>query len=599
MASSPLVESTTVFSFSILSGGSEIPDSYEVMGLTITEKINTIAQAQITLKDGSSIDETFQVTDGTVFKPGAEIEIKLGYDSKNESIFKGIVVKQTIRVDEGNVARLQITCKDKAYALTRNREHTIFTEITDSDLITQLIQKASGVSADVSSTSVTHSEIPQSDASDWDLINVRAGNNKMIVVNRLNKVTVAEPDVSNTPELKIQFGYDMIEFDTEIDASNQISSVECSGWDMATQKMITATSSEPSVNKQGDISGKELDVFSLGTKKLTTSGAMDQDALQSWADSELLRLRLSRFTGSVTFLGSAKAQLNTNIELAGLSDRFNGNAFISGITHSVYAGTWHTTAQIGLPAETFAEAMEVSSPSASGLIPGINGLQTGIVKKIDSDPDNQFRIQVEMPILGEHSDPVWARLSTFYVGGDETGAFFMPELEDEVILGFMNNDPRFPVILGSVYSSKMKMPETPDEENSIKTLVTKNKLQIKFDDKEKIITVLTPAGNTLTLSDKDGEQGITITDQYSNQIQTNTDGITLQDKSSNKVEMNSDGITLNSPSSITIKASQDVSISGMSVTVSGQQSATLKGSASCEVSSGGETNVKGTMVNIN
>lgn len=597
MPSSPLVEETNVFSFSILSEGKEIPSTYEVMGINITHEINKIAQAEITLRDGSSPSQSFDIIDADIFKPGAEIEIKLGYQSKNDSIFKGLVVKQSIRVDEGSVSRLQITCKDKADSLTRSKKNATFQNIKDSALIEQLVGSVSGLSSDVTATSVEHKEIVQSDSSDWDFINIRASINGMVVETSVDKVTVAIPEVSDTPELQIQFGYDMIDFDTEVDATNQFAGVECSAWDVATQAMIKATAKEPSTNQQGDITGETLsDVLSLGTKKLTTSGSMTQDELQAWADSELLRLRLSRFMGSVTFHGSSKAKINSTIKLLGLSDRFNGNAYITGITHTVDNGRWHTNAKIGLSPDSFAEENTVSSPSASGLVPGIRGLQTGIVKKINEDPDNEFRVQVEMPLLGDDSEPIWARLSTFYAG-NTIGAYFMPEVDDEVILGFMNDDPRFPIILGSVFSSKIPAPETPDEKNTIKTLITQSKLQLKFDDENKVITILTPGGNTMVFSDKD--KGITVTDQNSNKIEMTDNGISLTDKSSNKIEMSSSGITIDSKSNLTLKAAQEVSVKGLSVAVSGDQSATVKGSAECEVSSSGQMSVKGAMVAIN
>ncbi len=597
MPSSPLSEETNIFSFSILSGGTEIPADYEIMEMNITHEINRIANADITLRDGSSTSQTFEITDSNVFKPGAEIEIRLGYHSKNDTVFKGLVVKQSIKFEEGGVTRLQITCKDKADSLTRNRRNAVFQNIKDSTLIEQIIGSVSGLTAEVTATTVEHKEIVQSDSSDWDFINIRASANGMIVETSVDKVTVAIPEVSDTPELQIQFGYDMIDFDTEIDVTNQYSGVECSAWDVASQTMIKATASEPSINKQGDITASTLsDVLSLGTKKLSTSGSMAQDELQAWADSELLRLRLSRFMGSVTFHGSAKAKINSTIKLMGLSDRFNGNAYITGITHTVDNGRWHTNAKIGLSPDSFAEQNTVSSPVASGLIPGIRGLQTGIVKKINEDPDNEFRVQVEMPLLGDNSEPVWARLAAFYAG-NAIGAYFMPEINDEVILGFMNDDPRFPIILGSVFSSKIPAPETPDEKNTIKTIITQSKLQLRFDDENKVITVLTPGGNTMVFSDKD--KGITVTDQNSNKIEMKDGGITITDKSSNKIEMTSSGITIDSKSNLTLKAAQEVEVKGLSVSVSGDQSATVKGSAECEVSSSGQMSVKGAMVMIN
>jgi len=242
----------------------------------------------------------------------------------------------------------------------------------------------------------------------------------------------------------------------------------------------------------------------------------------------------------------------------------------------------------------FVEENEVMAPAAAGLIPGIRGLHTGIVKKTYEDPDNEFRVQVEIPILGVERKMVWARLATFYTG-NTFGAYFMPEVDDEVILGFMNDDPRFPIILGSVFSSSIPAPETPDEQNTIKTLITSSKLQLKFDDENKIITLITPGGNSIVISD-----------QY--------EGISITDQNSNKIEMNSSGINLESGSDITLKATNSVNIKGSSiflegsesinstggmVSIAGKISTSIKGDAECSVSSSGEMSIKGAMVMVN
>ncbi|MFK8162802.1 MAG: phage baseplate assembly protein V, partial [Lewinella sp.] len=177
------------------------------------------------------------------------------------------------------------------------------------------------------------------------------------------------------------------------------------------------------------------------------------------------------------------------------------------------------------------------------------------------------------------------------------GSFILPEVGDEVFLGFLNDDPRFAIILGSAYSSKNPPPYTADKENSIKALVTRNDLKIELNDKDKVLTISTPAGNTFTLSDKDRS-------------------ITVEDQNSNKVTMDSSGITLKSPKDITIdaggkltlKARQqvnvtstggDVSLKGLNVKADGKVGATVKGGASAELSAGGQTTVKGAMVMIN
>jgi uncharacterized protein involved in type VI secretion and phage assembly len=124
------------------------------------------------------------------------------------------------------------------------------------------------------------------------------------------------------------------------------------------------------------------------------------------------------------------------------------------------------------------------------------------------------------------------------------GAFVTPEIGDEVILGFFNNDPSCPVILGSLYSSKHVPPYELTAENNFKAIVTRSKLKLEFDEEKKIITLITPGKNKVVISDE-GKS------------------ILLQDQNNNKVELSPTGILLDSPKDITINAKGKVAISAV------------------------------------
>jgi Rhs element Vgr protein len=518
----------------------------------------------------------------------------MGYQSKNGSVFKGVVVKQTIKIDESEGSRLIVTCKDKALKLTINRKNAIFEDSTDSDIISSVVSDA-GLSADAASTSVQHKEVVQYYATDWDFILSRAEVNGMVVITDSGKLVLAKPGVSEGPELQLQFGYDIIEFDGEIDATYQYSEVNGTSWDFSGQDMITASSSEPSVNEQGDITGSTLaEALSPGTTTLMTNAPLTSDEAKAWANAALLKSRLSRFRGNVTFQGSSKAVVNSTIKLMGLSARFNGNAFISGVSHTLAQGRWITTTELGLSPKWFGDDASVSAPPASGLLPGVKGLQTGIVKKINEDPDNEFRVQVEIPMLNADNKLVWARHTTMHASKN-FGAFFMPEVNDEVVLGFTNEDPRYPVILGSTYSSANPPSETPDETNSVKSFLSSSQLLLKFDEENKVISVITPGGNSIVVSDED--LGITLEDQNGNTAQLNDGGISLDSASSISITA-AESVSI-SGSDVELTGSQSVSVSGASISISGDQSVSVEGGTQCEVSSGGQTNVSGSMVNIN
>ncbi len=594
MPTSPLIEEADLITFSILSGGTEIPSAYEVLSIKLEQHLNRISEAEIVLLDGNPASQTFEIAESSTFVPGTEVEIKLGYHQKNESVFKGIVVKQKIRADGISGTTLLITCKDKALKMAINRNNAIFTDVTDSAAIEKIVGN-NGLSSAVTATTVEHKEIVQFYSTDWDFIISRAEANGMIVITDNGKLTVAKPNVSDSPALQLKFGYDIIEFDVEMDATLQYSETKGNAWGISTQKIINTTSTEPSVNKQGNLTGKKLsDVLSAGTNNLNSSAAITNEDLKVWSDAALLKSRLSQYKGTLSFQGSSKAKVNTTIKLEGLSNRFNGDAFISEVTHTVNDGQWLTEVKIGMTAEWFSENHRISAPEASGLLPGVKGLQAGVVKKMYEDPENQFRVQVEIPILGAEGEAIWARMATFY-SGKSIGAYFMPEVGDEVLLGFMNEDPRFPIILGSVYSSSNPAPEIPDEKNTIKTLITQSKLQLKFDDENKVITIRTPSGNIMEFSDE-------------------SEKITISDKNNNKIEMSTDGILLESSKSIHIKAADDVKIEGNNMSINGQSSlkataenvsvkgdvsTTVNGGTKCTISSAGMLSAKGAMVNIN
>ena len=219
----------------------------------------------------------------------------------------------------------------------------------------------------------------------------------------------------------------------------------------------------------GNISSKKLaDVIGLGNFDLQTSGSLESADLTNWSKAQLIKSEFSKIRGDVKFQGSNLVDPGKFITLAGVGDRFNGDHLVSGITHTIADGNWMTVVAFGLSPVWFTEEPDVMAPSASGLLPGAKGLFNATVKKMFGDPDSQYRILVDIPLFDANGAGIWARLSNFY-STSGAGAFFIPEVGDEVVVGFLNEDPRYPIILGSLYSSSKLKPFSeldPNEKNS-------------------------------------------------------------------------------------------------------------------------------------
>jgi Rhs element Vgr protein len=596
MPESPMVNSSAAVKLSLFSDGTQISDAIEIVSISVTSSINKIPYARIELLDGDMPNKDFPVSNSDDFKPGSEIRIDVGYGKTADTIFKGIVVRHGIKISGDNNSRLVVECRDKAVAMTIGRHNANYIDSKDSDIISSLISSYPGLSSDVDATTTPYKELVQYYCTDWDFMLSRAEVNGLLVCVEDGKLSVKPPLTNGSAELKLTYGEDLIELHADIDARSQLTEVSSVSWDPDKQELIEETAGPQTLNAQGDLTAKELAKI-VGPKsfRLQTQALLEKAALKDWADGQQLKAGLARIRGHMKFQGSAKVKPGTLLELDGVGDRFNGKVFISSVKHQIVAGNWISEADFGMSPDWFAEQRNLVAPPASGFLPGIEGLHIGVVMKLDEDPGGQSRVQVSVPILQAETEGVWARLANFYAS-NSFGAFFIPEIGDEVILGYLNNDPSNPVVLGSLYSSKQAPPYELTADNFTKAIVTKSQLRIEFDDENKVTTIITPGGNTLVLSDED--QSILMQDQNGNKVELSTDGIVLD--SPKDINIGAKGkISIDAVGEIAISSKADVKVEGLNVNHTANVGFVAKGSASAELSASGPTTIKGATVMIN
>ncbi|MEM6269353.1 MAG: type VI secretion system tip protein VgrG [Bacteroidota bacterium] len=589
--------------FEVKINGSDVKDLYQVSSINTVCEANRIAFATVILRKQAGSAQGWPVSEGDNFIPGNKIELLAGGASGGSSVFTGIIVSQEIRGGFQTPGEMVVRCKDASVKMTIGRKSKYYQNQSDSDIMSAVIGNTSGLSADVDSTEGELKELIQYDCTDWDFLLSRAEVNQMLVFTVAGKVSAKKPS-SSSSVATLFGGDDVMEFNAILDATYQLSGAEGDSWDYSSQEMTTETGSEPSLPSAGNLDGSKLaDAVGSPSIKLVTTAPYASSALTAWASSALLRSRLSRIRGNIKVSGNADIKPGSVVTLKGFGARFDGEVYVTGVVHDVSNGVWSTTVQMGIDPQWFTEKFPTAAPLAAGLVPGIHGLQNASVKQIDSDPDNETRILVDIPAVDASGDGVWARLATFYATNG-AGAFFMPEVGDEVVLGFLNNDPTFPVILGSLYSSKNAPPQTPSSENPIKTFVSKNKLELQFDDENKVLTVQTPGGNKMVLSDQD--EGITIEDQNGNSIKMSSSGIEITSASDMTLSATGNfkasgdaGVTVSSDAEVSVQSEATLSVQGLTVSVEGETELSLSGGATASLSGGGELSLSAGMIMLN
>ncbi|MCD9185042.1 MAG: phage baseplate assembly protein V [Pyrinomonadaceae bacterium] len=169
------------------------------------------------------------------------------------------------------------------------------------------------------------------------------------------------------------------------------------------------------------------------------------------------------------------------------------------------------------------------------------------------DPDGQGRVKVALPWSPDSDGQryeAWARLATM-MGGDNRGSWFIPDVNDEVLIAFEAGNPRRPYVVGCLWNGSDKPPAkiSKDGKNDKKILRSRNGVKITLDDatgKEQMI-LETPGGQKITLKDGPG-------------------AIEIVDSNGNSVKLEPAGITVTASAKVTIKASQ-VEVSAGMVTV--------------------------------
>lgn len=585
----PLVPNTSLHdtaSYDISIEGNPLNTSFQLLSLSVAKEMNRIPTAKLVFRDGEAAEKSFELSNDTAFVPGKKISIQIGRDGTNTQVFTGIIITHAVKVRANGNSELHIECRDEAVRMSIGRHSKYYQQLKDSDLFHQLITKY-GLSDDIQPTTLVHKEIVQHHITDWDFLLLRVEANGMLVTVSDGSIKIRAPNTSASPALQVTFGSSILEFEAEMDARNQWQSVKAASWDYTNQQLFIADSSSTNVTEPGNISGNQLAGATKTEYEMHHSGHLLQQELKAWADGAFMRSRLAKVRGRAKVEGFSGIHPGDMVKIDGVGDRFNGNAYVTAVRHDLGNGIWETQIQFGLHPDYHVQLHnDIPDVPNAGLVGSINGLQIGKVVKLESDPDGENRIMVTVPIIDKDAQGIWTRVATLDAGQNR-GSFFLPEIGDEVIVGFINNDPRHAVTLGMLNSSKNPAPIIAKDANDKKGFTTRSKMHLSFDDNTKTITIDTPAGNSITI-DEAGMQ------------------IEIKDQNSNKITMNSSGITLDSPKNVEIKAgvnltmsaAASLSISAASLSVKADADVSVQG-ALAKLSSQGITEITGSIVKIN
>ena len=258
------------------------------------------------------------------------------------------------------------------------------------------------------------------------------------------------------------------------------------------------------------------------------------------------------------------------------------------------------------------------------------GLVVGIVTD-NNHPEGDYRVRVRFPTLpgegGAQDQSWWARITTFGASKEGQGAFFLPEIDTEVLVAFLHGDFNQPVVVGTVWngvdkpaysnidgSSKTNRFESNDakfkgqsdaKKNDIRSFSSRAKHELVFNDNASnpMVTMSSGKKHRIVLNDKGNEPTqIEIYDGKEENyilIDTKNKKITIETKTGSMLLKAKETIRLEAKV-IETKSDQDTKMEvGKNFEMKASSNMTMKASGQGDVTSSGTMTIKGSTVNIN
>ncbi len=534
----------------------------EVISVKISHSVNRIAKATVVFAAPNSAlaDLKDQEQDIAACRPGAKVQIKVsgtsGTGKVSEVLFVGVVSKQTCLLSrEGAVVTL--TLKHPLQSLTASHRSQLFEKKSDQEVV-QAIFKEHSINLSVGAgMKVKHPQLIQFSCSDWQFINARVHANGVWLVPTPKGAEIIEPKLAGKADYTIKAkdsktnGELLSVGEWIFDNEQQAKKIEIAAWEVEKQAMSRAIDAQAIALGSGSFDAKQLGALNKQSWELHYSMPLPSEEQTALAKSRLLAQHMQGIQARFTVAGSTAYALGKTLSMEGFGKHLDGSGIVTEVYHYMDKGLWSTTLTLG---QSNLRDVDIAP------LPTISGLHIGVVDKYEKDPDNLDRLRVRIPVLNLKDKAVWARFSTDYAS-KESGLCLYPETGDEIVLGFFDKDPRYPVILGSMYNPKNKAPYAPSKENQQKGLVLKKgkqTYQLLFDTKE---------GSATLQSDKDEllmKKGVTLKTEQDATVKAKK--MTLQAEQDAALKAKS--VALQAEQKLDAQGRQGVTIKGMSIDLS-------------------------------
>ena len=481
--------------------------SRSVIDLTYDNDVDSADMFRLTL-DNSDL----RLTDSALFDVGKSVEIHLGYVGDLHPMMLGEITAVQPSFPSGGAPTLAITGYDKSHRLRHNRPERFTWKWMNDSTIAAAVAAENLLIPVVDPAPTKPRESVQQISSDWAFLKELAERNYFQLFVHWDRLYFRFPR-PQTNIVVLEWGKNLASFSPRLSTATQVGIEVLRGYDYEIAEKIVAVL--PVVAVGGDIediverlgSGFIEQLVRLGRYVVRDKPVTDYADALAVAKSVLLRILEGLYEGSGSCIGLPELRAGELVEIRGLGKRFSGYYTLSKVTHRLDSSGYTTSFEV---TQKFANSLLKSLRSKIAESPSPNRqesvgrLMVGIVEN-NIDEQALGRVQVSIPALSDVNLSQFARIATT-MAGERTGTYFLPDVKDEVLVGFVNDNVNDPVILGGLWNGKKPPPENNlAKTNNTKMIRLKSGMSITFDETTALTITDKDKGSTILLDAKTGD----------------------------------------------------------------------------------------------
>ncbi len=515
----------------------------------ITAVLTVTVESSLHLPDVATIvleDTRQRWIDEESLGPGKALEVSSRGESGEVKIFEGEIVE--LEPDFGpSMQRLVVRAFDRLHRLSRGRYVRTFLNTKDSDIANRIGGEV-GLQVRAASTPQVHPYVIQANETNLSFLQKRAAALGYLLYVK-GRTLHFEPPAPAGPPVELQWAVGLNEFHPRMTTMEQVNNVTVRSWNWQDRQEIVGQvqngRGHPEVGESRTGGQLAQNGFNLTAPHLVTHQVIRvQDQAERLAQAVADRHAGRFIEAEGVGAGNPAITAGASVRISAVGRRFSGTYYVTAATHRFDAS------------HTYKTHFSVSGQNPNTLLallasahedPPAPHLAIGIVTNND-DPEGLCRVKVKFPWLSVEHESDWARIAV-PGGGNERGIEFLPEVNEEVLVGFELGDIHHPYILGYLWNGKDK-PPIPNSE-----IIQGGKVMKRV--------IYSRTGHKVIIDDEDGGGGIIIQDRNDNIIQLDTRQNKLFIEVAGNVEMKAQGdIKMTAQGKVEIESGMNVKIQG-------------------------------------